>query len=84
MKYTNCAFFSGMAYSSQLTQREEFMRITERLLRKLNELEIERDLARYFSEDGNFTAAAECFMSARTIMREIEMLFLRTSRASPA
>ncbi|OHB18518.1 MAG: hypothetical protein A2854_00090 [Parcubacteria group bacterium RIFCSPHIGHO2_01_FULL_56_18] len=82
MKYTNCDFFSGMSYSSQLTQREEFMRVTERLLRKLNEFEIERDLARYFSEDGDPNAAAECFKAARMIMHEIEKLFLRATRAS--
>lgn len=56
-------------------------RITDTLLRKLNDLEIERDLARYFAEDGNWTAASECFRSAQALMHEINALFSRTSRA---
>lgn len=54
--------------------------ISERLRRKFNDLEIERDLARYFSEDGEIRAAVECFRSAQYIMREIEALFTLAAR----
>jgi len=56
-------------------------RVEDLLLRKLNDIETERILARYFEEDGNFKAAYECLRSAKDIMREINGLFSRVSRA---
>ena len=53
----------------------------DRLLRKLNDIETERILARDFEEDGDFKAAYECFRSARLILHEIDDLFSRASRA---
>lgn len=55
--------------------------ISDTIVRRLNEFETERDLARYLVEDGNHAAAAECFNSARMLMYEIEALFSRVSRA---